>query len=671
MRLFLCMDFLCSSNRKGFPYIVKNNLELTIKSIVIGILLAMLLCGANIYLGLKIGTTISASIPASILSLGILRMFKKYSILENNISQTVASSGEALAGVFAFILPALLILGIWKQFPYWEIFVFGVCGGFIGVVYSILLRKVLLRDKNLTFPEGQAIGKVLLATNSSSANPRDFKTLLKAITLSGVISFCQNGLQILSGTYFKAINIGKSLLGLGMSFSPAVLGAGYLIGGGTIVAVIGTLIAWIILLPYFTLHYGIHNQNDLVSSAFFTWKTYVRPVGVGVFLFGGISTIALMFKSIMAALKESIYAISHFAEIDLMERDLHFNKLMLILVLCVLPVIYFLYSEISALNCCSKIGVVTLTAFIIILTLILGFLIAAVAGYLVGMIGSSNSPLSGLYFIVVILICSIMKLAVPEALPMHVNNIIYMVLMLVAFIGFSGVITNENIQDYKSGQMVGATPYKQEIALFIGVFVSMLIAPIMINLVFNAYGIGGVIPHPGINPNATLSAPQASAIASLSQHIMAGSEAWGLVGSGIFIGVIAFIANLIGKKTGKFSCSPVMIALGLYLPPDIILLLFVGGILRTVVNKKQARVEKELGHGAYQDLETSGSIVVCGLIAGESLMGLILAIPFIIKQSSDALKIVGPGFTDIAQILSVVVSVLVIWFIYTSATKVK
>lgn len=650
---------------------MKSSLELTIKSIVIGILLAMLLCGANIYLGLKIGSTISASIPASILSLGILRMFKKYSILENNISQTIASSGEALAGVFAFILPALIILGVWKQFPYWEIFVFGICGGFIGVVYSILLRKVLLRDKDLTFPEGQAIGKVLLSTNSAKANPRDFRLLLKAILLSGVISFCQNGLQVLSGSYFKAINIGKSILGVGLSFSPAVLGAGYLIGGGTIVAAIGTVFAWMILLPYFTLHYGIHNPNDLVSSAFFTWKTYIRPVGVGVFLFGGISTITLMFKSIIAALKESIHAIAHFSEIDPTERDIHFNKLVFVLVLCIIPIIYFLYTEISALNCCGEVLIISLTMFIIAITLILGFLIAAVAGYLVGVVGSSNSPVSGLYFIVVILICAIIKFALPSSLPLHVNNIIYIVLMLVAFIGFSCVITNENIQDYKSGQMVGATPYKQEIALFIGVFVSMLIAPIMINLVFNAYGIGGVVSHPGIDPNKTLSAPQASAIASLAKHIMAGSEAWGLVWLGIFIGFVAFIANLIGKKTGKFTCSPIMIALGLYLPPDMILLLFVGGVLRVIVNKKQARIEKEQGHDVYQALETRGSILVCGLIAGESLMGLILAVPFVIKQSSDALKIVGPGFVDVAQILSFLVSAFIIWFIYATATKVK
>lgn len=646
--------------------------ELSIKSIIIGVILAMALCGANIYLGLKIGTTISASIPASILSFGLLRMFKKYSILENNISQTIASSGEALAGVFAFVLPSALILGIWHEFPYWQEFIFGLCGGFVGIIYSILLRKVLLGDKDLTFPEGQAIGKVLLATNKANAEDTgDFKILLKAIGIAGLINFCQNGLKVLSGSYFKVVKIAGGLMGASVSFSPAVFGAGFLIGGGTFVAFLGMVISWLILLPYFTLKYGIKDPSDLVSSAFFTWKEYIRPVGIGVFLFGGVSTILMMFKSITAGIKESLYALVHLNDIHLHERDLNIKKLFIVFLLSLIPIIIFIYMQIAEMNCCGQIMIIGITFLVIFIVLILGFMVAAVAGYLVGMVGSSNSPISGLYFVVVIFLCVILKLLVGASLSVHVREIMYIVIMLVSFIGFAGVITNENIQDYKSGSMVGATPYKQQISLFIGVVASILIAPLMINLVFNAYGIGGVVPHVGINPNNTLSAPQASAIASIIKHILNGSASWGLIGFGMFIGFVAFLLNLVGKKTGKFSFSPVMVAIGLYLPADLVTLLFVGGLLRIIVNRRHAKIAKVAGQNVVESLETSANILVCGLIAGESLMGLILAVPFVIKQSSNALSIVGPSFSNFANALSFIVTLILLAAVYRVATKYK
>ena len=648
----------------------KSSLELTFKAIIIGIFLAILLCGANLYLGLKIGTTISASIPASIISLGILRMFKKYSILENNISQTIASSGEALAGVIIFVFPALLILGVWKEFKYFELLFLGLCGGFIGIAYSVLLRRVLLKDPNLPFPEGNAIGQVLLATNNTK-DKSGFKTILGAIGVAALINLCQNGFKILGDSYYKFFKVNKTVFGLGTSFSPAVIGAGFLIGGNAVVAFIGLLIGWLVLLPYFINLHGIKDSTDLVGSAFMTWKTYVRPVGIGVFLFSGVATILMMTGSIITAIKESINALRNINDIDPSDRDLNIKKMLILVIVCIIPVGFFIHYKIAELNVCTAGMSIVYALLISVLVLILGFIIAAVAGYMVGMIGSSNSPLSGLYFIAVILISLIIKAIAGVHLGAQMNSLMAIVVMLVGFIGFSAVITNENIQDYKSGELVGATPYKQQLSLFIGVVCAMLVAPLLINLVFNAYGIAGIVPHPGIDPNNTLSAPQASAIAMITKNVLHGSQDWSLMGLGIVIGAVVFILDQIGKRTGKFRTPAIMMGMGLYLPPDLVTGLFVGGLLSVFIKRRQRKLAALHGTESVEKLDNKTNILICGLIAGESLMGLVLAVPFVIRQSSDALRIVGESFAPTAQFLSFIVTILLIRHIYRTATKIK
>lgn len=650
--------------------VTKNSLELTLKAIIIGVFLAILLCGANLYLGLKIGTTISASIPASIISLGILRMFKKYSILENNISQTIASSGEALAGVIIFVFPALLILHVWQDFHYLDLLFLGICGGFIGIAYSVLLRRVLLKDPNLPFPEGNAIGQVLLATNNTK-DKSGFKTILGAIGVAGLINLCQNGFKILGDSYYKFIQVNKSVIGLGTSFSPAVIGAGFLIGGNAVVGFVGLLIGWLILLPYFANLHGLKDSSDLVGSAFLVWKTYVRPVGIGVFLFSGVATILMMTGSIITAVKESINALRNINDVDVSERDLNIKKMLALVIVCIIPVGIFLYFKIAGLNVCSPAMSLIYTIFIAILVLVLGFIIAAVAGYMVGMIGSSNSPLSGLYFIAVILLSLVIKFIAESHIGAEMNSLMAVVILLVGFIGFSAVITNENIQDFKSGQIIGATPYKQQISLFIGVVCAMLVAPLLINLVFNAYGIAGIVPHPGIDPNNTLSAPQASAIAMITKNVLHGSQDWSLMGLGIAIGAVVFILDQIGKKTGKFRTPAIMMGMGLYLPPDLVTGLFVGGLLSIFIKRRQRKLAAIHGTEAVEKLDNKTNVLICGLIAGESLMGLLLAVPFVIKQSSDALRIVGTSFEPLAQGLSLIVIILLLRYIYRTATKIK
>lgn len=645
-----------------------TQLELTIRASIIGIFLAIILCGANVYLGLKIGNTISASIPAAVLSMGILHMLKNYSILENSIAQTIASAGEAIAAAVIFIFPALLILNVWHEFDYWSICILALCGGVVGIIFSVILRRVLLEDKTLAFPEGQAIAKVLSASNHS--NKANFKTLLLGMCIAGLLNFCQTGLQILASSYHKIFNAGNHLFGSAISFSPAIIGAGYLVGFGPVtVSFIACIISWLIFLPIFSGVYGLPDVHNITGSAFTLWKTYIRPIGIGTLIFSGIATIIGLIKPISKGIQESISALKNIHTIAHSERDLNIKKLAILLVVACIPICLFIFSQLHELTNFSLITNFLLTCGLIIVILIIGFIIASVAGYFAGLVGSTNSPYSGLFFIAVISITLILKFITDIAHSHNLNQLFTTIILIVSFIGFAAAITNDNVQDYKSGQLVGASPYKQQISLFFGVIAAAFLSPLFIKLIFNAYGIAGIVPHPGIDPNTTLSAPQASAIALLTQNIIQRSQDWSLLFYGFIIGAIALFIDIIGRQKQKFRCPILSVGLGIYLPPDLVAALFVGGLLHFLINRRHKQLGNTFGHEKISSLNNKINLFVCGLVAGESLMGLFLAVPFILKQSSDAFKIVGDNFVGISQLLSAIITLLLLFYIYKMAQK--
>lgn len=648
----------------------ENKLEFTIKALLIGLVLAVIFCGTNVYLGLKIGSTISASVPSAIIAMGFLRMFKKYSTLENSIAQTTASSGESMAAGIIFVFPSLLILSVWSQFNYLEIILVMLPGALIGVVYSIILRKVLLSDKQLGFPEGQAIGKVLEATETVG-DKTGGKLLMLGMLISSITSFCQVGLQVLSGGIVKATQVGSKLIGGGFSFSIAIMGAGYLVGFAPMfVAFLGLILTWCILLPIFTGIHGIHDINDITGSAFYTWKHYIRPIGIGVFIFTGFATIIMLARPIMRGVKESIRALKNLTQIDVKDKDVNIFKLLGIIVIASVPVVLLIINQLNQVNDYSVAVNIAIAIVVILILLVVGFGIAAVAGYFAGLAGSTSSPISGLIFIAVIVVSLILRFASQIHIPNVMMHMLETVVLLVGFIGGTAVVTNGSVQDYKSGQIVGSTPYKQQTVLFIGVILSALVAPLFITLIFNAYGIAGVVPHAGMDINKTLSAPQASAVAALTKNILGGSQDWSLIFYGVIIGAITLVIDTIGRKTQKFRCSMVSVGMGIYLPPDLVMALFIGGCIRALVSRRQNKIKQTLGNDAKEKVNNKVNLLVCGLIAGESLMGLVLSVPFVIYGSSDALKIVGNNFTDTATVLSVIVSILVIRYIYKTGTKV-
>lgn len=646
------------------------HLELTLKAVIIGCILAIVFCGANVYLGLKIGSTISSSIPASIIAMGILKLFKNYSVLENSVVQTMSTTGDS-ASLAMYIFPALLILGQWQQFNYWSIVFVGITGSFIGIVYSIILRKVLLNNNELSFPEGQATAKILLSAKEySQSNKTSSRALVLGATISSILTICQVGLHVLASSYHKIVKIGTSgIIGVGTSFSAAIIGAGFLVGFTPVfVSFIGLLTAWLVLLPIFTNIYGVHDPQNIVDSAMYTWHNHIRPIGIGVMIFSGLSSIVILFRPICSGIKDSINAAKALTTIGRNDHDLDIRKLVVVLVCASLPIVIYVFYQFASITQFSASINLFLAILLTIVILFIGFITAAVAGYFAGLVGSTNSPVSGLLYIAVIVISLFLMLLV-NTTTKDSAHLITMLIMLVAFTGFTSITSNSNIQDYKSGQLVGSTPYRLQIALFIGMTITVLLVPLFINLVFDAYGFAVVMPHAGMDPNNALNVPQATAIALLSTNILHHTQDWNLIIYGLIIGCIVLTIDTIGKKTGKFRCSTLSFGFGLYLPTDLVTSLFIGGVLRLIIDKQHARIAKTHGRKTVDNLQNCSHLFVCGLVVGESLMGLILSIPCIVMQNSNVLAIVGGSFIGVSQILSVIAISLLLYAVYKIATR--
>jgi putative OPT family oligopeptide transporter len=634
--------------------------EITLKAIILSLFLTIILAAANAYLGLKVGTTISASIPAAVVSMGVLRLFRKSNILENNIVQTAASAGEALVAGIIYIIPALLLLHFWQTFNYWETVLIALIGGALGVLFSVPLRRVLLAEKTLRFPEGTAIGNVLKATASSA---KSIKHLITGGLVGAIISFCQNGLEIFAGSVQYWFRVGGSVVGFGSGFDPAVLAAGYIVGPNVAIAIFaGVAVGWGFGIPYFTHMEGISNPNDLTATAIDIWRSHLRYIGVGMMLVGGLWTLVTFLKPMAQGIHASFASLSairkgHAAPVPRTEKDLPINYVTWLILILAVPLFMILwhYTGPSQLAISHSLRVSTVlmgTAFAIIA----GFFFSSICGYFTGLVGSTNNPLSGMTLSALILVSLILLALLGGEIHFEGNNTAALnasafAIIIGGVVAAASAISNDTIQDLKAGQMVGATPWKQQVMLIVGVVVAALVIPLILNLLFNAYGIGGVFPHPGMDPKQMLSAPQASLMAALVQGIFGHHLPWNLIYMGFGLAFICIaIDSFLKRRNHRF---PVLaVALGIYLPLDASVPLFIGGFLSWALERKP------LSHEAKQ----RGLILACGLVAGAALMGVILAIPFAIAQSSDALKIVSDSFIPTANGLGIAVTVLLIFW---------
>ncbi len=654
--------------------------EITIRAVLLAILLAVILAAANAYLGLKVGLTISASIPAAILSMGILRFFKNSSILENNIVQTGASAGEALVGGTAFILPALIILHYWQHFDYWQTVIISLTGGILGVLFSIPLRRVLLADKSLRFPEGTAIGQVLKISQEGKGN---LKELIQGSALGTFVALFQGGFQIIADNaalWFKASN--KFVYGFTFGFEPALLAAGYIVGVGVAMStLLGVIIGWVIGIPIFSYLHPIAVNTSADSLAVSIWQTNIRPIGVGTMLVGGLWTMALLIKPIVKGVHSSFVSLrtareSGYSALPKHERDIPIHYTLGLLAILLIPLSFILFNFIShpALGLGLNLQIITLVIGVIFI-LVTSFFFTSLAGYFAGLIGSSQSPISGVS-LSVLLLASLLLLGLFHWAPEVTQDAKHLLegeglaIIIGTLVSSSCAITGDTIQDLKAGQIVGATPWKQQVILILGVIVSALILAPTLELLFNAYGIGGISP-PGrhMDPSQMLSAPQATLMASLVTGAFNHNLPWNLISIGFIVAIACILADRFLQPRG-IRLPVLAVGLGIYLPLDTSSALILGGLASYMVERG---LRKQYPHQTEKSADNSarqrGLTLACGLVAGACLMGVVLAIPFTLAQSTDVLRLMPTHLTSVAAIFGVLSTIAVLSWIYRTVCQ--
>lgn len=612
----------------------ENLKELTVRGIILGALIMVIFTASNVYLGLKVGVTFASSIPAAVISMAVLKFFKDSSILENNMVQTQASSAGTLSSVI-FVLPGLLMMGYWQDFPFWQTMLICAAGGTLGVLFTIPLRRAMVVNSNLPYPEGVAAAEILKAGNHADGDS-GVKDIAYGGVLAGLVAFLTNGLRIMADGASAWIQTGKAAFQLPMGFSLALLGAGYLIGiVGGIAMLIGVILTWGVAVPYFTMSEDIAADASLIDSAMTVWKTKVRYIGVGTIGIAAIWTLLILMKPMIEGMVHSFRmlkggqeASEHRIDIDLSPKTMIY-----ILIATVALIVISLHHFIAAAPISPELSIL-LVVVCTFLAVFIGFFVAAASGYMAGLVGSSSSPISGIGIISVIVI-SLVLVSIGNASGLFETVdgqkfLTALTLFTASIVITTACISNDNLQDLKTGLLVEATPWRQQVALIIGCFVGALVIAPVLEILYHAYGFSGALPRPDMDPSQALSAPQATLMTAISQGIFTNKLEWTYILTGVGLGAVLITIDAFLKKVSNkvFSLPVIAVGIGIYLPPSINTPVIVGAFLAWIMARHIAKLgNKEVSAKA----ERFGTLFSAGLIVGESLMGVILA--FIIAAS--------------------------------------
>ena len=639
--------------------------ELSIRSILLAILLTVLLAMSNAYLALKLGILTSASIPAAIISMGILRLFKNPTILENNAVQTAASAGEAVAGGIVYTIPALIIIGYWNHFDYLTNFFIAAIGGILGVLFSIPLRRVLVNEPALKFPEGRAIAEVL----KSSAEKVGLGNIVWGGAVGAVLELFQVGFKVIAANWNYWFVVKRSIFGFGAGFSATMIGAGYLVGHEMALSIfLGAVISWLIALPIVSQFYPeFLLQYPPDKAAVLLWNSKMRYLGIGAMLFAGTWTFIKLIKPLVNSMHISFRAFmaKNHTEVQLPRTDKDIPMPFILIGVFIMAAILFLFFQFMfPLEQAGLDGdyAPSLIFFTVLYVLVIGFLFSVITAYFSGMVGVTASPgssivIAGILFAAWLLL-SVINMVVP--LPLSSGQIKAaeaITIIIGSVVTGIAAIANDNTQDLKVGQLVGATPWKQQVMLLIGVVVSALVIPPVMQLLFNVYGIAGVMPHEGMDVSQSLPAPTAALLAAITEAVFRNSLPWMmmLVGAAVILAVI--ILNRLFKLQRYIQLSILGIAIGMYLPIASSFPLFLGGMIAMVVNWRLAR--RKLDKAVENQHKQIGTLIACGLVAGSALMDVLLAIPFSLLHSPDALRLVSSTWHTYGVALGVVSTLLV------------
>jgi putative OPT family oligopeptide transporter len=624
----------------------RNLAELTIKALILGALLSMVLAAANAYIGLLVGLTVSASIPAAAVSMGLLRLFRRSTILENNMVQTAASAGESLVAGIIFTIPALVMMKAWAGYEYGPMVAIAVVGGVLGVAFTIPLRRALIVEARLKFPEGVATAEVLktggIDIDRSHPEHRDhgstgFKVLLSGALVGGVIKLLESGLGVLASgvATVKSWLAGKYLFMGDVTLSPALLGVGYIVGlniavlvflGGVIGTLIGVPLNWALNGDAVMQATGIDTTGSLLDLNSAEWGQLTnqswqncRRIGVGAMMIGGLWSLISLAKPLWQGVTASIRAYkdskTNGGGIARTEFDTPIHFVGVVVLVAIVPVFLIFKNALGSYPDANLIAVV-----MTVLMVVFGFVFASVAGYMAGLVGSSNNPISGVTIATVIVSALILlQLMGNQGLAGTLGPIA--VIFLAGLICSAAAIAGDNMQDLKCGHVVGATPWRQQVFQVVGVVAAASVIPFVLNILDQGYGIGRVSP---VNPDATpLAAPQAGLMQALASGIFGAGIEWTFIYIGFALAVVLIILDLIQEKRGSDFRFPVLaVAVGVYLPLGLSVPIFIGGLMAHVLQKKAASQSE----AQQQKQSSSGLLLASGLITGEALMGVLVAV---------------------------------------------
>lgn len=611
----------------------KQNLpELTLRGLILGSILTIIFTASNVYLGLKVGLTFSSSIPAVVISMAVLSLFKTSNILENNMVQTQASAAGTLSSVI-FVIPGLFMCGYWSEFPLWQTFMICLCGGGLGVLFTIPLRRTMVVESKLAYPEGRAAAEILKVANkdqSSKKGKQGIKEIALGSFIAAIFSLLSNGFKLAASESNFAFIWNKMAFGFSMGYSLALLGAGYLVGlAGAIALFVGMFLAWGIFTPYLS-NFEFDSAKNAVDLASSVWSSKVRLIGTGAIAIAALWTLIELLKPVIESIKEIVknVKITNQEKNERTNIDLSLKSIFILFVLMVVGLFITFYSFVEDAN--LSIYYQMLFSFVgTLVSVLIGFFVAAACGYMAGLVGSSSSPISGIGLIGVI-ISSIVFLVLGVELfqdPMLSKFAVALAIFTTSVILATAAISNDNLQDLKTGHLVGATPWKQQVALLVGcVFGALAIVPVL-NLLYQAYGFVGAMPREGMDASSALAAPQANLMSTIAQGIFHHNIEWGYMAFGVFVGILMIIIDKILKGTQKMSLPPLAVGIGIYLPPAINIPLVIGGILKYIVMQHLTKKYAKNSHKEEKlaSCEQRGTLFASGLIVGESIFGVIIA----------------------------------------------
>lgn len=631
--------------------------ELTLRGIIIGGLITLIFTAANVYLGLKVGLTFATSIPAAVISMAVLRRFKGHNIKENNIVQTIASAAGTLSAII-FVLPGLVMVGYWQGFGFVQ--TAGVCiiGGVLGVMYSIPLRRALVTGSDLPYPEGVAAAEVLKVgdENASGTSQEENAKGLRVIVAGGITSAVMALLTAMKAAasevtaYFK---LGAGATTLGTSLSTALIGVGHLVGLPVGIAMlVGVVISYFILLPIFTTG-DITGATALADVVDTTFSDDIRFIGVGTMAIAAIWTLLKIAAPIAVGIRQSLAssrARKSGSTVDVTERDIPFPYVATTIVAFMVPIALLLWDFVRGTDIHDHMAVLITVS--VLFTLLVGLIIASVCGYMAGLIGASNSPISSIG-IIAVLAASLLIAAVTRGTTADPLSLVAYTLFTAAIVFGIATISNDNLQDLKTGQLVGATPWKQQVALIIGVVFGSLVIPPILQVMLNGFGFQGM---EGAGEDA-LAAPQAALMSSVASGIFDSSLDWNLIFIGMAIGAVLIIVDeLLRKFTDKYSLSPLAAGMGMYLPAALTIVIPIGAILGTFYDKWAAKQS----HPEFA--KRMGTLLATGLIVGESLFGVVNAGIIAAAGGESPLEIFEGGAS--ATVVGVILFIIALTFIY-------